>query len=194
MVGCKFKSLSTGEIFTIVEFHDKARQAIVENEEGKSRAYSLSTLTDKRKFEEIEVDEANETTPAPAGDNPVEKVNVPIKSVKQDPTTTTGGCIKEYIKNKALEIGADVCVASSQKFISFKINGKMFAAIFTWSKKSATLGVRTAAIEKLGIDPGAYKEVNHMMNCRFTFDELSDSNKNIIDSLLVSSKDYQLNK
>lgn len=203
-IGSKFKNVKSGEIFTVVEINDKFGQVIVEDENGKTKAYSASTLKDKRRFVLVEDDfEAVDRAVVNsikennlASDREAEEaVNGKKKSAKKSetaPTTGIGVRIKDFILNEAYSIGADVCVATTGKFISFKINGKMFAAIFSYSKKSATLGIRSKAIEGSGI--ACPKKMNHMMDCRFTFSDLSEENKTLIDTLLVSSKEYQLNK
>ena len=205
-LGKKFKSVKSGEIFTVVEVNDKFGQIIVEDKEGKTKAYSSSTIKDKRRFVPVEDEDDFEAVDHAvvnsikennlASDREAEEaVDGKKKSAKKSetaPITGIGVRIKDFILNEAYSIGADVCVATTGKFISFKINGKMFAAIFSYSKKSATLGIRSKAIE--GSNIVCSKKMNHMMDCRFTFSDLSEENKTLIDTLLVSSKEYQLNK
>lgn len=199
-IGTKFKSVSTGEIFTVVDIHTKSGQTTIEGPDGKTKAYSSTTMKDKRRFIPLE-DESPEMVPVPVDcektDEQIkedfcdDKAKVPKKQRKpQEPGI--GDEIKTYIVETADAMGAEACTASSGKFISFKINGKMFAAIFSYSKKSATLGTRSAALEGSGISPE--KKMNHMMDYRFTFDSLSEENKAAITKILRLSKDYQLTK
>jgi hypothetical protein len=205
-IGSKFKKVSSGEIFTVVEYNDRFKQVIVKGPDGTTVAYSSTTLKDKRRFvpvieddtEEFEADgqaivdsikEKNQASDREAE----EAVNGKKKSSKKTGTRVTTGVgfdIKDLIVEKARSMGADICVATSGKFISFKVNGKMFAAIFSFSKKAATLGVRSSSVE--GYQPT--KIMNHMMDYRFTFNTISDENKELIDNLLKLSMDYQLNK
>lgn len=205
-IGSKFKKVSSGEIFTVVEYNDRFKQVIVKGPDGSTVAYSTTTLKDKRRFvpvieddtEEFEADgqaivdsikEKNQASDREAE----EAVNGKKKSSKKTSarvTTGVGFDIKDLIVEKARSMGADICVATSGKFISFKVNGKMFAAIFSFSKKAATIGVRSAAVEEYQ----PTKKMNHMMDYRFTFNTISDENNELIDNLLKLSMDYQLNK
>ena len=224
-IGSKFKKVSSGEIFTVVEYNDRFKQVIVKGPDGTTVAYSTTTLKDKRRFVPVteddeyvnevmqqkkdlgiecpEIDEVEIIDQSvvdsikkrnEASDREAEEaVNGKKKSSKKTGarvTTGVGFDIKDLIVEKARSMGADICVATSGKFISFKVNGKMFAAIFSFSKKAATLGVRSSSVE--GYQPT--KIMNHMMDYRFTFNTISDENKELIDNLLKLSMDYQLNK
>lgn len=191
-LGNKFKSVSTGEIFTVDRVDEKFGQVVVVGENGKSKAYSAVTLKDKRRFVPVE-----ESTKQVEAVKQVEPVEVPtetetVKKVKnkavKTPVTGVGTDIKDYAVATAKKLGAEVC-ESNGRFISFKVNNKMFAAIFSYSKKSLTLGVREKAIE--GIQ--AHSIVNHMMNARFKFDKLSDYNMDLITNILASAFEYQSN-
>lgn len=204
-IGSKFKKVSSGEIFTVVEYNDRFKQVIVKGPDGSTVAYSTTTLKDKRRFipvdddtEEFEadgqaiIDSINEKNQA-SDREAEEAVNSKKKTSRKTGTRVTTGIgfdIKDLIVEKARSMGADICVATSGKFISFKVNGKMFAAIFSFSKKAATIGVRSAAVEEYQ----PTKKMNHMMDYRFTFNTISDENNELIDNLLKLSMDYQLNK
>ena len=219
-IGSKFKKVSSGVIFTVVEYNDRFKQVIVEGPDGDTIAYSSTTLKDKRRFvpvieddteefeaeyskieddvEEFEADgqaiidsikEKNQASDREA-EEAINGKKKPSKKTGTRVTTGVGFDIKDLIVEKARSMGADICVATSGKFISFKVNGKMFAAIFSFSKKAATLGVRGSSVE--GYQPT--KIMNHMMDYRFTFNTISDENKELIDNLLKLSMDYQLNK
>jgi len=184
-LGNRFKSTKTGEIFTVAEINEKFNQIIIAGEDGKTKAYSATTLKDKRRFVPLIGDEKPVEEPEKTLSG---KTNV--KNEHKVPEDSAGAYVKEYIVEKAKEMGADVCENSSGKFISFKIGGKMFAAIFSWSKKGATLGTRSQALEGSGIE--CSKKMNHMMDYRFTFDSLFNTDE--IDKILQLSKEYQLNK
>lgn len=185
MTGTKFKNISTGEIYTVIKFDNTAKQAIVELPDGKTKAYSATTLKDRRRFIQMASEE-----PEPV-ENKTKKSQPKAKKAST-PATGVGVEIKDFIIERAKALDAEICESQSGKFISFKIEGKMFAAIFSWSKKGATLGTRSAAIEGTGYD--CPKKMKHMMDCRFSFTELSNDNKKMIDKLLEASKKYQLNK
>lgn len=224
-LGDKLKSVSTGEIFTVEEINEKFNQVIVAGENGKTKAYSASTLKDKRRFisvnseddqyvEEVMqqkkdlgievppiesyevVDEdtcADGRTYAEIGKEIAEQAKAKAEQARsrtKTPETGVGVDIKDYAIATAKKLGAEIC-ESNGRFISFKVNNKMFAAIFSYSKKSLTLGVRSKSIEgKTNPDSTA----NHMMDARFKFDRLSDNNMTLITHILASAFEYQNNK
>lgn len=220
-LGDKFKSVSTGEIFTVEAINGKFNQIIVMGEDGKSKAYSATTLKDKRRFIPVNKDDqyvqevmqqkkdlgiecpeidshevvdedicADGSTYAEIGKEIAEQAKVKAEQAKSKaPETGIGTDIKDYAVATAKKLGAEVC-ESNGRFISFKVNNKMFAAIFSYSKKSLTLGVRSKSIEgKINPDSTA----NHMMDARFKFNELSDHNMNLITDILTSAFEYQGN-
>lgn len=219
-LGSKLKSVSTGEIFTVEEINKKFGQIIIAGEDGKTKAYSATTLKDKRKFVPIDGDdqyvrevmqqkkdlgiECPEIDSYEViGDDGVSAEDLEKTPMKQAKKTSgkkraektsgelngVGADIKDYTITVAKKLGAEVC-ESNGRFISFKVNNKMFAAIFSYSKKSLTLGIRGKAIEgKTNPDSTA----NHMMDARFKFDTLTDNVKELIRLILESAFEYQGN-
>lgn len=200
-VGTVLRATKTGAIGTIIEVNDKFKTAIVEMEDGGSTNYSFSTLKDKRRWIPVGAKEVEEKTVViddeilyTAGDAKAfntlpEEEKVKIKKSVSKVETGIGFDIKDYVVSVAKKLGADIC-ESSGKFISFKVNNKMFAAIFSYSKKSLTLGVRGKSIEgKTNPD----STVNHMMDARFKFDSLSDNVKELIELILETAFNYQVN-
>lgn len=210
-VGDKFKNVSTGEIFTVTVINEKFKQIAVEGKDGKAKPYSSSTLKDKRRFipvdddeqyvaevmqqkkdlgiecPEIDSYEVVEDDRVSAED--LEKALMKRAKKTKAPETGVGTDIKDYTVAAAKKLGAEVC-ESNGRFISFKVNNKMFAAIFSYSKKSLTLGVRSKSIEgKTNPD----STVNHMMDARFKFDSLTDNVKELIRLILESAFEYQSN-
>lgn len=200
-VGDKFKSVESNGIFTVVKLDDKFKQAIIEDSEGNTKVCSAATLNNEKFYTKVGEDNAESNVEKPA-EEPAEE-SIKEESIKEEPVkkpsktnnntgNSVGFLIKDFIIEKAHSIGADVCIANNGKFISFKTNGKMFAAIFSFSKKSATIGVRSASIE--GKDLECDKKTKHMMDCRFLFNTLLPGDKEKIDILLRSSKEHQENK
>lgn len=118
-----------------------------------------------------------------------------IKRVKvkrePKPVVGIGKDIRDYIVEKTGSMNG-VVLTDSGRFTSLKINNKMFAAIFSYSKKSLTLGVRSIATKDSGYEPTS--KANHMMDYRFKISTLDDGVKKMIDILLGASETYQLNK
>lgn len=52
-----FKMVSNGEMVKVIKFDDRSKQCIVELENGKTKAYSSTTLKDKRRFIPVEDEE-----------------------------------------------------------------------------------------------------------------------------------------
>ena len=204
-VGTVLRTTKTGAMGTIVEVNDRFKTAIIEMEDGSSANYSVSTLKDKRRWlpvdvEEEEVKEATieeENTPEMS-----EEVHnlVPIpgaekladlkKSVNKV-ETGIGFDIKDFILKVAEEIGVDIC-ESKGRFISFKVNDKMCAGLFSYSKKSATIGIRSKALEGTDIEPTSV--LNHMMDYRFKFESLTLEDERRIRLILEAAADYQQGK
>ena len=204
-VGTVLRATKTGAMGTIVKVNDKFKTAIIEMEDGSSTNYSVSTLKDKRRWlpvdvEEEEVKEATiEEENAPEMSEEVHNL-VPIpgaekladlkKSVNKA-ETGIGFDIKDFILKVAEEIGVDIC-ESKGRFISFKVNGKMCAGLFSYSKKSATIGTRSKALEDTDIEPTSI--LNHMMGYRFKFESLTLEDERRIRLILEAAADYQRNK
>lgn len=208
-----------GKLATVIKTDDKCGTATIKFEDGSAKTYTFGTLKDRERFlpadedsddeyvkevmqqkkdlgiecpkiESYEVVVDHELIPMP-GIEKLEELKKEYPGKKQETLCEgTGVDVKDFIVETAVSLGAEVCEASTGKFISFKIDGKMFAAIFSFSKKSTTLGARSAAVGHLT----PTKTIAHMMDFRFTFDSLSDDNKDMITKILEASKDYQLNK
>ena len=204
-VGTVLRATKTGAIGTIVEVNDKFKTAIIEMEDGSSTNYSVSTLRDKRRWLPVDAkeEEVKEATieEENALEVPEEVHNlVPIpgaeklvdfkKSVNKV-ETGIGFDIKDFILKVAEEIGVDIC-ESKGRFISFKVNGKMCAGLFSYSKKSATIGTRSKALEGIDIEPTSV--LNHMMDHRFKFESLTLEDERRIRLILEAAADYQRNK
>ena len=204
-VGTVLRATKTGAMGTIVEVNDRFKTAIIEMEDGSSANYSVSTLKDKRRWlpvgvEEEEVKEATiEEENAPEMSEEVHNL-VPIpgaekladlkKSVNKV-ETGIGFDIKDFILKVAEEIGVDIC-ESKGRFISFKVNDKMCAGLFSYSKKSATIGIRSKALEGTDIEPTSV--LNHMMDYRFKFESLTLEDERRIRLILEAAADYQRGK
>ena len=204
-VGTVLRATKTGAMGTIVEVNDRFKTAIIEMEDGSSTNYSVSTLKDKRRWlpvdvEEEEVKEATiEEENAPEMSEEVHNL-VPMpgaekladlkKSVNKV-ETGIGFDIKDFILKVAEEIGVDIC-ESKGRFISFKVNGKMCAGLFSYSKKSATIGTRSEALEGTDIEPTSV--LNHMMDRRFKFESLTLEDERRIRLILEAAADYQRSK
>ena len=204
-VGTVLRATKTGAIGTIVEVNDKFKTAIIEMEDGSSTNYSVSTLRDKRRWLPVDAkeEEVKEATieEENALEVPEEVHNlVPIpgaeklvdfkKSVNKV-ETGIGFDIKDFILKVAEEIDVDIC-ESKGRFISFKVNGKMCAGLFSYSKKSATIGTRSKALEGTDIEPTSV--LNHMMDHRFKFESLTLEDERRIRLILEAAADYQRNK
>lgn len=204
-VGTVLRATKTGAMGTIVEVNDKFKTAIIEMEDGSSTNYSVSTLKDKRRWLPVDVkeEEVKEATieEENAPEVPEEVHNlVPMpgaekladlkKSVSKV-ETGIGFDIKDFILKVAEEIGVDIC-ESKGRFISFKVNGKMCAGLFSYSKKSATIGTRSKALEGTDIEPTSI--LNHMMDHRFKFESLTLEDERRIRRILEAAADYQRNK
>lgn len=201
-VGTVLRATKTGAIGTIVEVNDKFKTAIIEMEDGSLTNYSVSTLKDKRRWlpvdakeEEATIEEENtpempeevhNLVPAPGA----EKLADLKKSVNKV-ETGIGFDIKDFILKVAEEIGVDIC-ESKGRFISFKVNGKMCAGLFSYSKKSATIGARSEALEGTDIKPTSV--LNHMMDHRFKFESLTLEDERRIRLILETAADYQRSK
>ena len=152
-VGTVLRATKTGAMGTIVEVNDRFKTAIIEMEDGSSTNYSVSTLKDKRRWlpvdvEEEEVKEATieEENASEMSEEVHNLVPIPgaekladLKKSVNKAETGIGFDIKDFILKVAEEIGVDIC-ESKGRFISFKVNGKMCAGLFSYSKKSATIG------------------------------------------------------
>ena len=204
-VGTVLRTIKTGAIGTIVEVNDRFKTAIIEMEDGSSANYSVSTLKDKRRWlpVDVEEEEVKEAT--------IEEENVPemseevhnlvpmpgaekladLKKPVNKAETGIGFDIKDFILKVAEEIGVDIC-ESKGRFISFKVNGKMCAGLFSYSKKSATIGTRSKALE--GTDIGPTSVLNHMMDYRFKFESLTLEDERRIRLILEAAADYQRGK
>ena len=204
-VGTVLRATKTGAMGTIVEVNDRFKTAIIEMEDGSSANYSVSTLKDKRRWlsADVEEEEVKEATieEENAPEMPEEAHNlVPIpgaekladlkKSVNKA-ETGIGFDIKDFILKVAEEIGVDIC-ESKGRFISFKVNGKMCAGLFSYSKKSATIGIRSKALEGTDIEPTSV--LNHMMDYRFKFESLTLEDERRIRLILEAAADYQRGK
>lgn len=204
-VGTVLRATKTGAMGTIVEVNDRFKTAIIEMEDGSSANYSVSTLKDKRRWlpvdvEEEEVKEATiEEENAPEMSEEVHNlVPMPgaekladLKKPVNKAETGIGFDIKDFILKVAEEIGVDIC-ESKGRFISFKVNGKMCAGLFSYSKKSATIGTRSKALEGTDIEPTLV--LNHMMDYRFKFESLTLEDKRRIRLILEAAADYQRSK
>ena len=204
-VGTVLRATKTGAMGTIVEVNDRFKTAIIEMEDGSSANYSVSTLKDKRRWlpvgvEEEEVKEATiEEENAPEMSEEVHNL-VPMpgaekladlkKSVNKA-ETGIGFDIKDFILKVAEEIGVDIC-ESKGRFISFKVNGKMCAGLFSYGEKSATIGTRSKALEGTDIEPTSV--LNHVMDHRFKFESLTSEDKRRIRLILETAADYQRSK
>ena len=213
-VGTVLRATKTGAIGTIIEVNDKFKTAIIEMEDGGSTSYSVSTLKDKRRWlpvdakeEEVEEEYVKEIMKqkkdlgieCPKIDS-YETVIIPAQETKKllNPEKSTdkvetgiGFDIKDFILKVAEEIGVDIC-ESKGRFISFKVNGKMCAGLFSYSKKSATIGTRSKALEGTDIEPTSV--LNHMMNHRFKFESLTLEDERRIRLILEAAADYQRSK
>ena len=204
-VGTVLRATKTGAMGTIVEVNDRFKTAIIEMEDGSSANYSVSTLKDKRRWLPVdaEEEEAKEAT--------IEEENAPemseevhnlvpmpgaekladLKKPVNKAETGIGFDIKDFILKVAEEIGVDIC-GSKGRFISFKVNGKMCAGLFSYSKKSATIGTRSKALEGTDIEPTSV--LNHMMDHRFKFESLTLEDERRIRLILEAAADYQRSK
>lgn len=204
-VGTVLRATKTGAMGTIVEVNDKFKTAIIEMEDGNSTNCSVSTLKDKRRWipVDVEEEEVKEAT--------IEEENVPempeevhnlvpmpgaekladLKKSVSKVETGIGFDIKDFILKVAEEIGVDIC-ESKGRFISFKVNGKMCAGLFSYSKKSATIGTRSKALEGTDIEPTSV--LNHMMDHRFKFESLTLEDKRRIRLILEAAADYRRSK
>ena len=204
-VGTVLRATKTGAIGTIVEVNDRFKTAIIEMEDGSSANYSVSTLKDKRRWlpVDVEEEEVKEAT--------IEEENVPemseevqnlvpmpgaekladLKKPVNKAETGIGFDIKDFILKVAEEIGVDIC-ESKGRFISFKANGKMCAGLFSYSKKSATIGTRSKALEGTDIEPTSV--LNHMMDYRFKFESLTLEDERRIRLILEAAADYRRSK
>ena len=204
-VGTVLRATKTGAMGTIVEVNDRFKTAIIEMEDGSSANYSVSTLKDKRRWlpvdvEEEEVKEATiEEENAPEMSEEVYNLvpmpgaekSADLKKPVNKAETGIGFDIKDFILKVAEEIGVDIC-ESKGRFISFKVNGKMCAGLFSYSKKSATIGTRSKALEGTDIEPTSV--LNHMMDYRFKFESLTLEDERRIRLILEAAADYQRNK
>ena len=201
-VGTVLRATKTGAIGTIVEVNDKFKTAIIEMEDGSSTNYSVSTLKDKRRWLPVDAKEEEATIEEENAPEMPEEVHnlVPMpgaekladlkKSVNKV-ETGIGFDIKDFILKVAEEIGVDIC-ESKGRFISFKVNGKMCAGLFSYSKKSATIGTRSKALEGIDIEPTSV--LNHMMDYRFKFESLTLEDERRIRLILEAVADYQRGK
>lgn len=213
-VGTVLRATKTGVIGTIVEVNDKFKTAIIEMEDGSSASYSVSTLKDKRRWLPVDVKEEETEEEyveeimkqkkdlgieCPKIDS-YEAVIIPAQETKKllNPEKSTdkvetgiGFDIKDFILKVAEEIGVDIC-ESKGRFISFKVNGKMCAGLFSYSKKSATIGTRSKALEGTDIEPTSV--LNHVMDHRFKFESLTSEDKRRIRLILEAAADYQRSK
>ena len=213
-VGTVLRATKTGAMGTIVEVNDKFKTAIIEMEDGSLTNYSVSTLKDKRRWlpvdvkeEEVEEEYVEEIMKqkkdlgieCPKIDS-YEAVIIPTQETKKllNPEKLTdkvetgiGFDIKNFILKVAEEIGVDIC-ESKGRFISFKVNGKMCAGLFSYSKKSATIGTRSKALEGTDIEPTSV--LNHMMDHRFKFESLTLEDERRIRLILEAAADYQRGK
>ena len=213
-VGTVLRATKTGTMGTIVEVNDKFKTAIIEMEDGSSTNYSVSTLKDKRRWlpvdvkeEEVEEEYVEEIMKqkkdlgieCPKIDS-YETVIIPAQETKKllNPEKSTdkvetgiGFDIKDFILKVAEEIGVDIC-ESKGRFISFKVNGKMCAGLFSYSKKSATIGTRSKALEGTDIEPTSV--LNHVMDHRFKFESLTLEDERRIRLILEAAADYQRGK
>ena len=204
-VGTVLRATKTRAMGTIVEVNDRFKTAIIEMEDGSSANYSVSTLKDKRRWlpvdvEEEEVKEATiEEENAPEMSEEVHNlVPMPgaekladLKKPVNKAETGIGFDIKDFILKVAEEIGVDIC-ESKGRFISFKVNGKMCAGLFSYSEKSATIGTRSKALEGTDIEPTSV--LNHMMDRRFKFESLTLEDERRIRLILEAAADYQRSK
>ena len=206
-VGTVLRATKTGAMGTIVEVNDRFKTAIIEMEDGSSANYSVSTLKDKRRWLPVDVDveeeevkeatieeentpempeEAHNLVPTPGAEKLVD-----LKKSVSKVETGIGFDIKDFILKVAEEIGVDIC-ESKGRFISFKVNGKMCAGLFSYSKKSATIGTRSKALEGTDIEPTSV--LNHMMDYRFKFESLTLEDERRIRLILEAAADYQRSK
>lgn len=83
-LGTTLKTIK-GEFAKVIAIHEKSKQAIIEFEDGKTRAYSFPTLKDKRKFTIIEDEEVQE--PKAENENAEEAVSeshlVPMPGIEK---------------------------------------------------------------------------------------------------------------
>ena len=201
-VGTVLRATKTGAIGTIVEVNDKFKTAIIEMEDGSSTNYSVSTLKDKRRWLPVDAKEEEATIEEENTPEMPEEVHnlVPMSGaekladLKKSVNKVEAGIgfdIKDFILKVAEEIGVDIC-ESKGRFISFKVNGKMCAGLFSYSKKSATIGTRSKALEGTDIEPTSV--LNHMMDYRFKFESLTLEDERRIRLILETAADYQRSK
>lgn len=201
-VGTVLQTVSTGLVGTIVEVNDKSKTGVIEMSDGSTKAQSFTTFKDKRRWlpvdvkeEEVTIEEENASEVPEETHNLVpmpgtEKLADLKKSVSKV-ETGIGFDIKDFILKTAEEIGVDIC-ESKGRFISFKVNGKMCAGLFSYSKKSATIGTRSKALEGTDIEPTSV--LNHMMDHRFKFESLTLEDERRIRLILEAAADYQRSK
>lgn len=210
-LGSVFYTTKDNKKGTIVQVNDKSKTAIIEMEDGSTKAQSFTTFKDKRrwipgevshlvpmpgieKLEELKaeythVEELSDEEYAQVGLEIAEQAKEKAKKVKEE--SGIGFDIKDFIITTAGEMGLEIC-ESNGRFVSFKVNGKMIAGLFSYSKKSATIGVRSKATENLGFEPTS--TLTHSMDHRFKFESLTLEDKRRIKLLLEESTEYQRSK
>lgn len=206
-IGSKYiRTGSNTEKGTVVDLNEKFKHAILSMGDGQKKAVPYGTLTNEKYWtkldengeipeteeiketEETEETEKIEEVPEEVKDKPV-KEKKPAKP-SLPPTEGIGKDIKDYIVAEAVKFGA--VANESNRFISLKYHDRMFLAIFSYGKKSLTLGVRSGAIEGLDIKPSSVSK--HMMDYRFKFNQLTDVEKKTISSIVESSLKYLIAK
>jgi len=202
MIGTMFTKVKSGEDWTIVKIIPDGTKVTLAKmtDEDVTITIAISSLKDKRqwiKHKAVELSEAEteyvkndvETTTEVLSE--MGEVKKPRTKHEPKPVVGIGKDIRDYIVEKTGSMNG-VVLTDSGRFTSLKINNKMFAAIFSYSKKSLTLGVRSIATKDSGYEPTS--KANHMMDYRFKISTLDDGVKKMIDILLEASETYQLNK
>lgn len=200
--GLLVTKVKTGENWRVVRPDGDKKAVLIKIGGTEEISVAISSLKDKRQWieastEAVELSEAETEYVKNDVETTMEVLSATgkIKRVKvkreSKPVIGVGKDIRDYIVEKAGSMEG-VVLADSGRFTSLKIGNKMFAAIFSYSKKSLTLGVRSAAVGNLGYEPTS--KANHMMDYRFKMTTLDGSDKKIIDELLDASAKYQTNK
>lgn len=66
-----YKSVSTEELVTVIEFNEKTKTVMVEFPDGRTKSYSSTTIKDKRRFIPVELESPEVVEPLMDLDNPV---------------------------------------------------------------------------------------------------------------------------
>lgn len=170
------------------EIEEPQTEEITPTDEVVAEAEEITLTEAEVKYAELdaavieEMTQPEENTAEQIEEEPVAKVEKKAKKSAKKKTIDNPHPLKKVIEDLAAEMGTEVTTATVPTFKSLKVEGKRYGA-FTFDEESVTLWLNSEAIEGLT----AYKKINHILDARIRFEEMTDENISKAKQLVLAS-------